>query len=174
MRALFLMFFISGISSAACPPLLDYQSKTLKGEAFNFCAYSGKPILVVNTASKCGFTPQFDKLEKIYAKYKDQGLMVVGFPSNDFKQELADNKEIGDFCRLTYFVEFPMLEKSSVRGADANPFFKRLIAAADTSPKWNFYKYLISPDGKTVTAYSSITEPDDKEIIGKIEGWLKK
>ncbi|MGL4603558.1 MAG: glutathione peroxidase [Iodobacter sp.] len=174
MRSLFLMLLISGVSSAACPPLLDYQSKTLKGEAFNFCAYSGKPILVVNTASKCGFTPQFDKLEKIYAKYKDQGLMVVGFPSNDFKQELADNKEIGDFCRLTYFVEFPMLEKSSVRGADANPFFKRLIAAADTSPKWNFYKYLISPDGKTVTAYSSITEPDDKEIIGKIEGWLKK
>ncbi|AZN36722.1 glutathione peroxidase [Iodobacter ciconiae] len=174
MRILALLAFCSSMSLAACPPLLDYQSKTLKGEAFDLCSYSGKPILVVNTASKCGFTPQFEKLEKIYAKYKEQGLLVVGFPSNDFKQELTDNKEIGDFCRLTYFVKFPMLEKSSVRGSNANPLFQRLSRASDTTPKWNFYKYLIAPDGKTVSAYSSLTEPDDKEIIAKIESWLKK
>ncbi|WP_084187306.1 glutathione peroxidase [Andreprevotia chitinilytica] len=171
--AAMLLLGLVGAVHAACPPLLNHQFKTLQGESFDFCGYAGKPILVVNTASKCGFAPQFDKLEKIYSQYKDKGLLVVGFPSNDFKQELESSKEIGDFCRLTYFVKFPMMEKSSIRGDDANPLFKDLIKASDTSPKWNFYKYLIAPDGKTVTAYGSITEPDSKDILGKIQDWLK-
>ncbi|WP_373974748.1 glutathione peroxidase [Chitinibacter sp. SCUT-21] len=165
---------ISGLANAACSPILQHKFKTLQGQPFDLCQYAGKPILVVNTASKCGFTKQFTKLEQMYDKYKGRGLLVIGFPSNDFKQELESNAEIGDFCKLTYMVEFPMMEKSSVTGKSANPFYQQLIKASDTSPKWNFYKYLIAPDGKTVTAYSSMTEPDDKEIISKIEGWLPK
>ncbi|WP_432721510.1 glutathione peroxidase [Jeongeupia wiesaeckerbachi] len=162
-----------GAAQAACPPLLNHQFKTLQGQPFDLCQAAGKPVLVVNTASKCGFAPQFEQLEKLYAKYKDRGLLVVGFPSNDFKQELETNKEIGDFCRLTYMVQFPMMEKSAVRGDDVNPFYRDLIKASGTTPKWNFYKYLIAPDGKTVTAYTPMTKPDDKEIVGKIEGWLR-
>ncbi|AOY02396.1 glutathione peroxidase [Jeongeupia sp. USM3] len=167
------MLLVAGVAEAACPPLLDHRFKTLQGQPFDLCQAAGKPVLVVNTASKCGFAPQFDALEKLHTKYKDRGLLVVGFPSNDFKQELDTNKEIGDFCRLTYMVQFPMMEKSAVRGDDANPFYRGLIKASGTSPKWNFYKYLIAPDGKTVTAYTPMTRPDDKEIVGKIEGWLR-
>ncbi|WP_410498942.1 glutathione peroxidase [Chitinibacter sp. S2-10] len=171
--ATFIMgIFMSGLSVAACSPILQHKFKTLQGQPFDLCQYAGKPVLVVNTASKCGFTKQFTKLEKIYDQYKGRGLLVIGFPSNDFKQELESNAEIGEFCKLTYMVEFPMMEKSSVTGKNANPLYQQLIQASDTSPKWNFYKYLIAPDGKTVTVYSSLTEPDNKEIIGKIEGWL--
>ncbi|WP_232522451.1 glutathione peroxidase [Chitinibacter sp. GC72] len=165
---------MSGLANAACSPILQHQFKTLQGQPFDLCQYAGKPILVVNTASKCGFTKQFAKLEKMYDQYKGRGLLVIGFPSNDFKQELETNAEIGEFCKLTYMVEFPMMEKTSVTGKSANPFYQQLIKASDTSPKWNFYKYLIAPDGKTVTAYSSMTEPDHKDIIAKIEGWLPK
>ena len=99
---------------------------------------------------------------------------MIGFPSNDFRQELEDDKAIGDFCKLTYFVEFPMMSKSSVVGKNANPFYQQLRAASGTMPKWNFYKYLIAPDGKTVTAFSSITEPNDPAIAGQIDAWLTK
>ncbi|MBM3115177.1 glutathione peroxidase [Jeongeupia naejangsanensis] len=162
-----------GTAQAACPPLLNHRFKTLQGEPFDLCQAAGKPVLVVNTASKCGFAPQFDALEKLYARYKDRGLLVVGFPSNDFKQELETNKEIGDFCKLTYMVQFPMMEKSAVRGDDVNPFYRDLIKASGTSPKWNFYKYLIAPDGKTVTAFTPMTKPDDPAIVAPIEQWLK-
>ncbi|HSC79977.1 MAG TPA: glutathione peroxidase [Chitinolyticbacter sp.] len=168
-----LLLVMAAGAGAACPPLLDARFKTLQGEPFDLCQHAGKPILVVNTASKCGFTPQFEKLEALYRKYKDRGLLVIGFPSNDFKQELATNKEIGDFCKLTYMVQFPMMEASSVTGSSANPLFQRLTAASDTAPKWNFYKYLIAPDGKTVTAFNSRVAPDDARIVEQIEAWLK-
>ena len=164
----------SALFAQSCPPLLQHQFKTLQGEVFDLCKHAGKPILVVNTASKCGFTPQFTQLEQLYTKYKSRGLLVIGFPSNDFRQELEDDKAIGDFCKLTYFVEFPMMNKSSVVGKNANPFYQQLRAASGTMPKWNFYKYLIAPDGKTVTAFSSITEPNDPEIAGQIDAWLTK
>ena len=95
--------------AADCPTLLNHQFKTLQGNTINLCDYRGKPILVVNTASKCGFTPQFEKLEGLYGRYKDNGLLVIGFPSNDFKQELTSDSEIGSFCKLTYGVKFPMV-----------------------------------------------------------------
>ncbi|UXY14671.1 glutathione peroxidase [Chitiniphilus purpureus] len=157
---------------AACPPLLDSRVKTLQGETIDLCRHAGKPILVVNTASKCGYTPQFETLESLYQRYGKQGLLVIGFPSNDFKQELATNKEIGDFCRLTYLVRFPMAEATSVKGTAANPFYRRLIEATGTEPQWNFHKYLIAPDGKSVTAFPSKVKPDDPAIIGPIERWL--
>ncbi len=167
------LFGAHGVAGAADVDIYSIPLTTLQGQPFDLAAYRDKPILVVNTASKCGFTPQFEALEAMYKKYKDQGLLVIGFPSNDFKQDPGSNKEIGDFCRLTYKVKFPMMGKSAVRGDDANPLYKALIAKTGTSPKWNFYKYVILPGGKEVYAYSSLTKPDSDEILGKIKPHLK-
>jgi len=160
-------------ADAACPPLLDHQYRTLQGGDVNLCDYADRPILVVNTASKCGYTPQFEKLEGMYKKYKDKGLMVVGFPSNDFKQELLTNKEIGDFCRLTYSINFPMIEKSAVTGPGADPFYKQLAEATGQPPRWNFHKYLIMPGATQVYSFNTKVEPDSAEIMGKITPALK-
>lgn len=162
-----------GVASAAEVDIYSIPLTTLQGQSFDLATYRDKPILVVNTASKCGFTPQFEALEAMYKKYKDKGLLVIGFPSNDFKQDPGSNKEIGDFCRLTYKVEFPMMSKSSVRGDAANPLYQALINRTGTSPKWNFYKYLILPGGKEIYAYSSFTKPDSEEIMGKIRPYLQ-
>ena len=163
----------SNIANAACLELYNHQVTTLQGQVINLCDYQDKPILVVNTASKCGFTPQFEQLEGIYKAYKDKGLLVIGFPSNDFKQELTDDKQIGDFCKLTYAVKFPMAAKSSVTGPNANPLYKQLIAATGEAPQWNFYKYVIEPKGKAIHAYSSAVLPDSAEIMGRIKPYLK-
>ena len=162
------------VSAAECPALLNHQFKTLQGESINLCDYRDKPILVVNTASKCGFTPQFEKLEAMYSQNKDKGLLVIGFPSNDFRQELKSDSEIGSFCKLTYGVKFPMMAKSSVSGANASPFYKGLIAASGEAPKWNFHKYVIAPGGKSVQSFTSTTAPDDPAILKLIEPYLKK
>ena len=138
----------SQLASAACPEIYNHQFTTLQGKKIDLCDYQNKPILVVNTASKCGFTPQFEALEGMYKKYKAQGLLVIGFPSNDFRQDPGDNKAIGDFCKMTYGVQFPMVTKSSVTGANANPFYKQLAAKTGVAPQWNFYKYVILPGGK--------------------------
>ena len=156
-----------------CPALLNHQFKTLQGEKLDLCQYKDKTILVVNTASKCGFTPQFEKLEKMYSQYKDRGLVVIGFPSNDFRQEYATSKEIGSFCKLTYGVKFPMAESSSVAGKNANPFFKDLIGATGQGPQWNFHKYLITDNGTRVTSFSTHTEPDAPEIMKLVLPTLK-
>lgn len=158
--------------NAACSSLLDHQLTTLQGEKLNLCEYQDKPILVVNTASKCGFTPQYEKLEAMYRKHKDK-MLIVGFPSNDFRQEPGNNKEIGDFCKMTYAVDFPMASKSSVVGPNANPFYKQLASVTHQPPMWNFYKYLILPGGKQVYAYSSDVEPEANEIMDKLKPYLK-
>lgn len=176
MKQLLLTLLLLGASSmvnAACPELYDHQLTTLQGEKINLCDYQTKPILVVNTASKCGFTPQFEALEALYRKYKDNGLLVIGFPSNDFRQEPGNDKQIGDFCKLTYAVKFPMMSKSSVSGANANPFYKQLSAKTGQAPMWNFYKYVILPGGKQVYAYSSDVKPDSNEILARIKPALK-
>ncbi|MEK6592647.1 MAG: glutathione peroxidase [Pseudomonadota bacterium] len=166
------LYFLPGLASA-CPSLLDHRFNSLQGKPVNLCEYANRPILVVNTASKCGYTPQFEKLEALHKRYRERGLVVLGFPSNDFNQELASNREIADFCRLTYFIEFPMIEKASVRGAAADPFFKQLSAASGEAPQWNFHKYLIAPDGKTVYSFRSQVEPDSRDIMGKLGPMLK-
>lgn len=179
MKQLFLTLFLIGASSmtnvanAACAELYNHQLTTLQGEKINLCDYQDKAILVVNTASKCGFTPQFEALEGLYSKYKDKGLMVVGFPSNDFRQELSDDKQIGDFCKLTYSVKFPMMSQSSVSGARANPFYKQLAAKTGQAPMWNFYKYVILPGGNQIYAFSSDVKPDSAEILNRIKPSLK-
>jgi glutathione peroxidase len=136
------------------------------------CQYAGQVVLVVNTASFCGFTSQYKGLEALYAKYKDRGLVVLGFPSNDFSQEPESNAKIADFCDNTFGVKFPMFTKTSVRGTDAIPLFKQLTEQTGTAPKWNFYKYLISRDGKTVKGYGSITGPQDKGFVSEVEKLL--
>jgi len=162
-------------SAAECPSLLNHTFPGLQdGKPQSLCQYQGKVILVVNTASFCGFTSQYEGLEKLYARLKDKGLVVLGFPSNDFgEQEPGSEKEIADFCRLTYGVEFPMLGKTTVKGRDANPFYLKLAEITGSKPKWNFHKYLINRDASQVVAYTSFTKPDDKDLLKKIDEFLK-
>jgi glutathione peroxidase len=135
--------------------------------------YRGKVILVVNTASKCGNTPQYDGLEKLYDEFQDDGLVVLGFPSNDFfGQEPGTEEEIQEFCRLTYGVRFPMFEKVTVKEGEAHPFFDQLAAAAGTYPTWNFHKYLIGRDGQVVAEFSPRTQPYDDKLVSSIRGAL--
>lgn len=155
----------------ACPPLLNKTFARLQDEKpQSLCQYSGKVLLVVNTASYCGFTDQYKGLEALHAKYKDRGLVVLGFPSNDFgNQEPGDAKQIAEFCSNTYGVKFPMFAKTSVRGDNANPLFAELSKASGTRPKWNFYKYLVGRNGQVVDSYSSMTAPDDRDLVRDIE-----
>ncbi len=161
-------------ASSDCPVLLNHAVKKLQDDSpMNLCQYAGKVVLVVNTASKCGFTGQFEPLEKLYKQYKGKGLVVLGFPSNDFAQELASSKEIADFCVNTYGVEFPMASKTTVSGKDAHPLYKQLAAATKgDTPSWNFHKYLIARDGKTVSSYSTLTSPDSARVLKQIESLL--
>lgn len=158
-------------ASATCSPLLHQRFNRLQDEApQDLCQYAGKVALVVNTASYCGFTTQYEGLEALYAKYQARGLVVLGFPSNDFgKQEPGSSKEIADFCYNTYGVKFPMFSKTSVTGARANAFHAALIKATGKSPEWNFHKYLIDRNGRVVKSYASQVTPDDKSLITDIE-----
>jgi glutathione peroxidase len=153
-----------------CPTLLNHKFNRLQDDSpQNLCQYAGKVTLVVNTASYCGFTSQYEGLEKLYANYKDKGLVVLGFPSNDFSQEPGNNKEIADFCYNTYGVKFPMFAKSSVKGKEANAMFTALFKVGAKSPAWNFNKYLIDREGKLVGSYGSTTRPDEKAFVSALE-----
>ena len=176
MAGLVSLGMVSGTAGAACPGLLDHRFASLQdGKPVSLCEYAGKVILVVNTASRCGFTSQYDGLEKLYARLKDQGLVVLGFPSNDFgEQEPGNDQEIADFCRLTYGVEFPMVGKTLVKGKNANPFYLKLAEITGSQPKWNFHKYLINRDATQVVAYTSFTKPDDKDLLKKIDDFLNQ
>ena len=158
-----------------CPKALDFEIKRLGEERVeNLCMYKGNVILVVNTASKCGFTPQYEGLEKLYREKKGQGFVVLGFPSHDFYQEPAPEQDIKDFCNLTYDVKFPMFTKVNVRGDNAHPFYKNLAKETNSSPKWNFWKYLIDRDGKVVESYSMVTNPNGQKLAKKIDELLSK
>ena len=158
-------------TSAACPAILKHSFNRLQDEApQNLCQYAGKVLLVVNTASYCGFTNQYEGLEAIYGKYKDEGLVVLGFPSNDFgKQEPGNDKEIADFCFNTYAVKFPMFSKTVVHGSAKNALYTELAKATGQTPKWNFHKYLIDRSGKRVTSFASDVVPGDKALVTAVE-----
>ncbi|KRG74632.1 vitamin B12 ABC transporter permease [Stenotrophomonas chelatiphaga] len=157
---------------ASAAGLLDVAYRPLAGkEAVNLGQrYHGRVLLVVNTASKCGFTPQYEGLEALQKSYSARGLSVLGFPSNDFKgQEPGDEKDIQEFCTLTYGVKFPMFEKVHVVGDQATPLYKGLTAATGVAPGWNFHKYLIGRDGAVIAQFPSRVKPDDKELVAAIE-----
>lgn len=158
---------------SACSKLLDFDRKPLAEESsVNLCdEYQGKVIVVVNTASKCGYTYQYDGLEELYSRYKSEGLVVLGFPSNDFaNQEPGDEKQIKTFCRLTYGVKFPMFAKTHVARGTDDPLYKALARAAGTYPAWNFHKYLIDREGRLVANYPSRSEP----LGGDLEAAVKE
>lgn len=167
------MLSSSSAFAVPCPALLDHRFKTVQGKEVNLCEFAQRPILVVNTASRCGFTPQFTKLQAMYQEYQAKGLMVLGFPSNDFRQELATNEEVDEFCLVNYGVTFPMMELSSVKGGSANPLFRQLAKATGTEPGWNFHKYLIAPGGTEVYSFSTRTEPDAAEVMAKLRLMMK-
>jgi glutathione peroxidase len=158
---------------ATCPKVLQHTVARLQDEKpQNLCQYAGQVVVVVNTASFCGFTSQYKGLEALHAKYKDRGLVVLGFPSNDFSQEPESNAKIADFCENTFGVKFPMFVKTTVKGRDALPLYKQLAEQTGTTPKWNFYKYVISRDGKDIKSFSSMTGPQDKSFVQEIEKQL--
>ena len=163
----------SGTAESGCPVILQQNFLRLQDEkSQSLCQYTGKVVVVVNTASFCGFTSQYEGLEALYARYKDKGLVVLGFPSNDFAQETGSNKQIADFCENTFGVKFPMFAKSSVAGKEANPLFKQLSARTGTAPRWNFYKYVIGRDGQSVVSFNSMASPDSRQFVREIEKQL--
>ena len=174
-RALLTLTFLtlSSTAMAACPPLLDVSLPTLTEDAASLCRYEGKVLLVVNTASQCGYTPQYEGLEKLHKRYKDKGLVVIGFPSNDFGgQEPGSNKEIARFCEVNYGVSFPMYGKTAVAKGAVNPFYEKLAKASGAKPRWNFHKYLIDRNGAKVQSYESAVEPNDPKLVKEIERLL--
>src|SRR5262245_680997 len=160
-------------AAAACPALLGYTFPTLTDQPTPLCRFEGKVLLVVNTASECGYTPQYQGLEALYRRYRDKGLVVLGFPANDFgAQEPGNNREIAKFCEVNYGVSFPMFAKSGVSASNANPFYASLANRTGERPRWNFHKYLIDRSGETVLSFGSAVEPEDRKLVGEIERML--
>jgi glutathione peroxidase len=166
-----LLLCVGGTAAAAeCPDLLQGELPKLRAkEKIDLCQrFSGKPMLVVNTASFCGFAPQFKSLEALNQRFKGQGLEVVGVPSNDFKQESKDGEETAKVCYVNYGVTFTMTEPQVVKGPDATHLFK-VLAEQSSAPRWNFYKYVVDRQGKVIANFSSLTEPDDPELVAAVE-----
>jgi glutathione peroxidase len=156
-----------------CPSALDHKFANLQDEPVSLCQFRGKVLLVVNTASECGYTPQYEGLEGLYRRYRDKGFAVLGFPANDFGgQEPGSNKQIAQFCRVNYGVTFPMFAKTSVVGAKANPLYRELAARTGKPPRWNFHKYLLDRAGRPVAAFESAVEPADPRVTSQIEKLL--
>jgi glutathione peroxidase len=165
-----LLMCSASVLAAECPPLLQGELQQLRSpQRIDLCQrFAGQPLLVVNTASHCGFTPQFKGLEALYQRYRGQGLQVLGVPSDDFKQEANDSGETAKVCYVNYGVTFAMTEPQAVWGRDAIPLFREL-AAQSRAPKWNFYKYVVGRDGQVIASFSSRVKPDDPELIQALE-----
>ena len=165
--------------AAFSAPILDWQSiplTGLNGEPLSPDIFRGKVVLLVNTASQCGFTPQYKDLETLWLRYRDKGLVILGVPSNDFGgQEPGTNDEVGQFCQINYGVNFPLLEKQHVSGTDAHPLYRWATTQAGAlgAPRWNFHKYLIGRDGHLIDWYSSMTSPLSDKVVTAIENALK-
>ena len=174
MRLANIVSFFSGLFSSSekkevSNSIYDFKIKTLAGKEIDFSQYRGQKLLLVNTASKCGFTPQYKGLEELHERFSDK-VKVLGFPANNFlKQESGSNEEIAEFCELNYGVTFPMFEKISVKGADQHPLYQWLEAKTGRKPDWNFAKYFVSADGKEVIFFNAGVQPLDKKIIDEVK-----
>lgn len=171
----FLLLNALTTASAACPEALDFERRTLaSNQRVNLCQmYAGKVILIVNTASKCAFTPQYNGLEALYRRYHDRGLVVLGFPSNDFgAQEPGSETQIQDFCQTTYNVNFPMFAKTRVISGHADPLYEVLARQGGGYPAWNFHKYLLDRNGRVAASFPSRVKPMDPRLIKAIEELL--
>jgi glutathione peroxidase len=167
-----LALWFSTSAMAACPPLLDRKMQTLDERTQSLCDYQGKVLLVVNTASQCGYTPQYEGLEALYRKYKAKGLVVLGFPMNDFGgQEPGSNKEISSFCVNEYAIDFPMFAKTELK---TNPLYADLLRATGQAPRWNFHKYLVDRKGALVESFGTRVEPNDAKLVNAIERLLQE
>ena len=158
----------------SCPAWLNHDFRKLhSSETVNICKdFAGKPLLIVNTASHCGFTPQFKGLEAVHEKYKDRGLVMIGFASDDFNQEDKSEENAAEICYINYGVKFTMLSPTHVKGADANPVFAELIKQKQ-APAWNFNKYFVRPDGKVETYFAQTVTPESKQFTDAVESLLK-
>ena len=180
MRSLRPLFFLFALLAACapamaaqCPALLSHKVADILGEREDLCEHAGKVVLVVNTASFCGYTPQYQGLQALHERYRRRGLVILGFPSNDFgKQEPKSNAEIAEFCDRTYAVKFAMFGKTSV-APGASPLFDGLARATGERPQWNFHKYLVARDGRSVASFASQVEPESPRFVAKLEELLR-
>lgn len=174
--ALVLLLLSGPVLAESCPALLQHELPKLRSkETIDLCQdFQGKALVVVNTASFCGFAPQFEGLEALYQRYKDEGLVVIGVPSDDFFQESDDAAETAEVCYVNYGVTFPMAQTQPVRGSDAIPLFKELAQQAGGAPRWNFYKYVVDRNGQVVDYFSSKVKPDDPKLIAAVEKALAR
>jgi glutathione peroxidase len=172
----------SGVLAGDAPktsPIYDFTVKDIDGKDVKLSQYQGKVLLIVNVASKCGSTPQYEGLQKLYMQYKDKGLVVLGFPANNFKdQEPGSNEQIKEFCSTTYGVTFPMFSKISVKGDDIHPLYQYLTSGKDNSEfsgeiSWNFNKFLVDPSGKVVARFATADKPESEKVITAIQQALK-
>ena len=165
-----LLFLIHVPVMAACPPLLDRSVESIDERPRSLCEFAGSVVLIVNTASRCGYTPQYEGLEDLYRKYRSRGLVILGFPSNDFGgQEPGSNKEIASFCVNQYAVDFPMFAKTDLK---KNPLYTDLAKATGAVPRWNFHKYLVDRGGRQVLSFETRVEPTDPRLVSSIEKFL--
>lgn len=164
-------------AASSSPAVIDQTVTTLGGESLDLASFRGHPMLIVNTASKCGYTPQYAGLQKLYERYKDRGLVVIGFPSNDFGgQEPGSAAQIGEFCRINYGVTFPMMAKVHAKGPDMAPIYRTLTERTPDGIRgeirWNFTKFLVDADGQVVARFESAVKPEDPQVIAAIEKLL--
>ena len=171
--AISFFLFLFSFNAIACNDLLDTEMRVLdSSETVNLCKFEQKVILVVNVASRCGYTYQYATLQKLYEEYKDEDFVILGVPSRDFMQEYSNEEDVAEFCSTEYGVNFPMFATAKVRGKKAHPFYKKLAEQSGISPKWNFNKYLISRDGTVVSTFGSSVKPDSVELTSDIEKLL--
>ena len=161
--------------TGVCPGLLLHTAARLQGESpQNVCQFAGRVLLVVNTARRCGYTPQYEALEELHARYAPRRLALLGFPSNDFNQEMKDNTAIADFCFNTNGVKFPMFARTTMVGPGAHPFYAALSKASGDAPRWNFHKFLIDRSGRVVASFPSADDPFDTRVTTQIESLLDR
>ena len=167
--------FFTKVTASSNQNAYDFNFKGLDGSQIDLNEYKNKAILVVNVASRCGYTPQYEDLQQLWSEYKSKDLIVIGVPTNNFRQEPGSNKEIKDFCETNFGITFPMTEKISVIGKNSHPFYKwaREDYGIGAIPKWNFHKILIAKNGKIIDTFSSITKPSSKKFIKAIEKAIK-